>query len=103
MEARDFRNRLIDKGSIVRYLGTLTMGKVDKIYEKNSQTWIKINPSGLLYRSDYLEVLKADEIPHKKYIVKRSLKEKLLISKGLKKVASTQISDQNDGPGYGGG
>jgi hypothetical protein len=103
MEARDFRNRLIDKGSFVRYLGTLTMGKVDKIYEKNSQTWIKINQSGLLYRSDYLEVLKGDEIPPKKYIVKKSLKEKLLISKGLKKVASTQISDHNDGPGYGGG
>lgn len=103
MEAKDFRNRLIINGSVVRYLGTLTVGKVDKISRKDSQTWVRIDSSGLFYRSDYLEVLKDDELPQKKSNVKKSLKEKVLISKGLKKVAPTQISDHGDGPGYGGG
>ncbi len=88
---------------MVRYIGTLTVGKVDKIYYDNCQSWIRMDSSGLLYRSDYLEVLAEDEIPPIKHVVKKSIKEKLLCSKGLKKVAPTQISDHNDGPGYGGG
>jgi hypothetical protein len=103
MEARDFRDRIIEIGAVVRYIGTLTIGKVDKISTKNCQTWIRMDSSGLFYRSDYLEILDEDEIPLRKSEVKTSLKEKVLLSKGLKKIASTEISDHNDGPGYGGG
>ncbi|NYB52017.1 MAG: DUF2098 family protein [Methanobacteriaceae archaeon] len=102
MDAKDLREKIIEKGSIVRYIGTNTIGKADKILEKDSQIWIRIDSSGLFYRSDYLELLKEEELPQKKSFQK-SIKEKVLISKNLKRVAPTQISDHGDGPGYGGG
>jgi len=98
MEAKDFRERTIKNGSTVKYMGTSTRGKVQDIKVRNDKTWIKIDSTGLYYRSDYLLVIydeinlksPRDEKPHEKI-------------KKLKKIAPTQISDHGDGPGYGGG
>jgi hypothetical protein len=102
MVARDFRNRIIREGALVQYIGTRTQGKVDKISTMNSETWIKIDSTGLFYRSDYLELVNNEKKPQKKSSIEMTIKEKVLHSKGFK-VAPTQISDHNDGPGYGGG
>lgn len=103
MEARDLRNKIIEKGSVVRYIGTLSIGEVDKISMENCQTWIRMDSSGLYYRSDYVEVLDKKDIPLKKSSFKKSLKQEVLSYKNLKKLSPTEISDHNDGPGYGGG
>lgn len=54
MEAKDFRQRTIKKGSIVKYLGTLTTGRVQQIRAEGEHAWIKMDSTGLFYRSDYL-------------------------------------------------
>ncbi len=101
MEAKDCRNRIIKIGSAVRYIGTCTMGSAEEIHVRKCETWIKLNSTGLFYRSDYLELV--DQLPFKEKRVEKNLKEKILQSRGVKKSAATQISDHTDGPGYGGG
>lgn len=101
MEAKDCRNRIIEIGSTVRYIGTCSMGRADEIHVRKCETWIKLNSTGLLYRSDFLELV--DQLPLKEKRVEKNLKEKILQSRGLKKAVATQISDHTDGPGYGGG
>jgi hypothetical protein len=102
MVARDYRNRIIEYGAFVQYVGTRTRGVVDKISTKNSKTWIRIDSTGLFYRSDYLVLLDPDEQPLKKTEMV-STREKVMHSKKIRKIAPTEISDHNDGPGYGGG
>lgn len=103
MVARDFRDRIIKQGSLVQYIGTRTQGKVEEISTNNNQTWVRIDSTGLLYRSDYLELLDGQQQLPKKSRRKMSIKEKVLHSKGFRSIAPTEISDHNDGPGYGGG
>lgn len=101
--ARDVRNRIIKKGSLVQYIGTRTQGKVEEISTNNNRTWVRIDSTGLLYRSDYLELFDGQQQPQKKSKKKMSIKEKVLRSRGFRSIAPTEISDHNDGPGYGGG
>lgn len=103
MVALDFRNRIIKQGSLVQYVGTRTRGKVDKISTKNSESWIRIDSTGLFYRSDYLVLLDGEEHPIKKSEMEMSIKDKVVQSKKFRTIAPTKISDHNDGPGYGGG
>jgi hypothetical protein len=103
MEARDFRNRIILEGSLVRYLGTLTTGMVEEVKIQKDLAWIKIDSTGLFYRSDYLEVFEAKSDVNKKSKAVKETKHKIPLSRSLKKIAATEISDHNDGPGYGGG
>jgi hypothetical protein len=100
MIARDYRNRIIEHGAFVQYVGTRTRGVVDKISTKNSKTWIRIDSTGLFYRS--LVLLDPEEQPLKKTET-TSIREKVMHSKKIRKIAPTEISDHNDGPGYGGG
>jgi hypothetical protein len=102
MVARDYRNRIIEQGAFVQYVGTKTRGIVDKISTKNSETWIRINSTGLFYRSDYLVLLDPEEQPIKKSKT-ITIKDKIIHSKNYRKIAPTEISDHTDGPGYGGG
>jgi hypothetical protein len=66
---------------------------------EGEHTWIKMDSTGLFYRSDYLLLIDEDldlqnnnkELtPHEKI-------------KKLKRISPTEISDHGDGPGYGGG
>lgn len=86
----------------MQYIGTRTRGIVDKIATKNSKAWIRIDSTGLFYRSDYLLLLDSEEKPFKKSEM-MSIKDKVLQSKNFRNIAPTEISDHNDGPGYGGG
>jgi hypothetical protein len=98
MEAKDFRQRIIKKGSQVKYLGTRTTGRVEQIRLEGEHAWIKMDSTGLLYRSDYLLLIDGEGLekcaqevdPHEKV-------------RKLKRIAPTEISDHGDGPGYGGG
>ncbi|MDO5835156.1 MAG: DUF2098 family protein [Methanobacterium sp.] len=105
MEAKDCRNRIIKIGSTVRYIGTRTVGVAAEIQVHQLLTWIKLDSSGLLYRSDYLELV--DNLPLKRKLVAKnhneSYKERIFSSRMFNKPAATQISDHTDGPGYGGG
>ena len=86
----------------MQYVGTRTRGVVDKISTKNSKTWIRIDSTGLFYRSDYLVLLDPEEQPMEKTEIK-SIRDKVIHSKKIRKISPTEISDHNDGPGYGGG
>lgn len=99
MEAKDFRQRTIKKGSIVKYLGTLTTGRVQQIRAEGEHSWIKMDSTGLFYRSDYLILIDGDIDLNKK---SKELKPGEKVKK-LKRISPTEISDHGDGPGYGGG
>jgi hypothetical protein len=102
MEIWDVRNKMITKGAMVRYVGTHTRGKVDRIRIKNGVHWMRIDSTGLYYRAEYLEVI--DWVENKKELKShREVNRNIALSKGLKRATSTQISDHPDGPGYGGG
>jgi hypothetical protein len=99
MEAKDFRQRIIKKGAQVKYLGTRTTGKVQQIRVEGEHVWIKMDVTGLFYRSDYLLLVDEDfDLEKKKQ--KPNTHEQI---EKLKRIAPTEISDHGDGPGYGGG
>ncbi len=102
MIARDYRNRIIEHGSFVQYIGTRTRGLVDKIFTKDTNTWIRIDSTGLFYRSDYIVLLDPEEQPPEKTDM-MGIREKVMHSQKIRKIAPTEISDHTDGPGYGGG
>lgn len=91
----------ISEGTTLKYLGTRTQGKADKICFRENKIWIRLDTTGLYYRLDYLMVIKPAE--NKKRTIKKSQKEKIL--QKLKKTYNKnyEISSQTDGPGVGGG
>ena len=99
MEAKDFRQRIIKLGSNVKYLGTRTTGRVQQITVKGEHAWIKMDSTGLFYRSDYLILIDGDMDLNKK---SKELTPGEKVKK-LKRISPTEISDHGDGPGYGGG
>jgi hypothetical protein len=99
MEAKDFRQRIIKEGARVKYLGTRTTGRVQQIMVEGEHVWIKMDSTGLFYRSDYLLLVDGD-LDLKKNNRKLNAQEKI---EKLKRIAPTEISDHGDGPGYGGG
>lgn len=98
MEAKDFRQQIIKLGSNVKYLGTRTTGRVQQITVKGEHAWIKMDSTGLFYRSDYLILM--DEELDLKISKKLNPHEKI---KKIKRILATEISNHGDGPGYGGG
>lgn len=98
MEAKDFRQQIIKLGSNVKYLGTRTTGRVQQITVKGEHAWIKMDSTGLFYRSDYLILM--DEKLDLKISKKLNPHEKI---KKIKRILPTEISNHGDGPGYGGG
>ncbi|HML05304.1 MAG TPA: DUF2098 family protein [Methanobacterium sp.] len=99
MDVLDVNGNKICSGLYVKYIGTHTIGKVDKIVIKNEIPWIKLDSSGLYYRSDYIEI-----IEDKKHFIKQN-KPRKIKSKPEKfdiKIP-VEISDTTDGPGIGGG
>jgi hypothetical protein len=99
MEAKDFRQRIIKEGSYIKYLGTRTTGRVQQIKMKGDHAWIKMDSTGLFYRSDYL-ILMDEDLDLKNNDRELNPHEKI---KKIKRILPTEISDHGDGPGYGGG
>lgn len=97
MEILDINGKKIREGLYVKYTGTHTIGKVDKIRLKKEMAWIRLDSNGLYYRNDYIEVIdgKNSYINPKK--VNRAKSEKFDIQ------IPVEISDSTDGPGVGGG
>jgi len=101
MNVRDIRNKKINVGSKVKYVGTNTHGTVEKICIKNSVYWVMIDSTKLYYLPDHLEV-----ITYKKKVknsTSKDMKQTLIRMKSVKNSIATEISDHGDGPGYGGG
>lgn len=99
MKVLDANGKEISKGLQVKYRRTHTTGKVDKIIIKGGVVWIRLDSSGLYYRSDYIETFK-DKIP---LLTSYESKNKGLKSNVFKTRKPVLISDPEDGPGYGGG
>ncbi len=96
MEILDINGKQIHNDLQVKYIRTHTTGNVIDILVKEDTVWIKLDSSGLYYRSDYIEIIE------KAYIKPDKKKNKL--SSGKFDVANpAMISDHADGPGYGGG
>ncbi len=98
MEVLDVNGKKISNGLQVKYIGTHTLGKVDKILIKEEIAWIKLDSSGLYYRSDYIAVIEGKNAP----INPKSNRPKSK-SRQFKVKIPVEISDTNDGPGVGGG
>jgi hypothetical protein len=101
MEIKDYRGKEISKGTNLRYLGTRTSGKADKIITRDKNIWIRLDTTGLYYRLDYLMVVPPEDDNNRTY--RRSQKEKLLESLQQTFHKNYEISRDSDGPGVGGG
>ncbi|HTX60837.1 MAG TPA: DUF2098 family protein [Methanobacterium sp.] len=101
MEITDYHGRKISKGTTLKYLGTRTRGKADKIIRKENKTWIRLDTTGLYYRLDYLMVISPEE--NKKRTKRRCQKEKVLDKLQQTYHKNYEISSDSDGPGVGGG
>lgn len=97
MEALDSRGNKVSEGLRVKYTGTHTIGKIDKIISKNGVFWIKIDTTNLYYRSDYVEIVEGKE----GYV--KSNKRQKIKKEQFKVKIPVVISDTTDGPGVGGG
>lgn len=100
MEITDHRGKKITEGTTLRYLGTRTRGKADKICFRESNTWIRLDTTGLYYRLDYLMVINPEE---KKKTKRISKKEKILQELHQTSHKTYEISRDSDGAGVGGG
>ncbi len=102
MEMLDHQGKRITEGTTLKYLGSRTKGKADKICYRDNNTWIRLDTTGLYYRLDYLIVVNPQE--NKNRTKKISKKEKIIQSlKKPRKHKNYEISSQSDGPGVGGG
>ena len=100
MKIMDFNGKEIKKGIYVKYVGTHTIGKVEKIKINGESAWIKLDSNGLYYRCDYIEVIEGKE----NLYVKTKKVNKIKLKSGKFNIEiPVEISDTNDGPGIGGG
>ncbi len=99
METLDSNGKQINQGLMVKYTRTHTVGKVDKIISKNGAFWVKIDTSGLYYRSEYIEVVEGKDA----YIKPKKSKKLKNESEKFNIEIPVKISDVTDGPGVGGG
>lgn len=100
MDITDHRGNKITEGTTLKYLGTRTKGKADKICLRENKTWIRLDTTGLYYRLDYLMVIKPEK---KRKSIRKSKKEKLLQELHQTSHKNYEISSDSDGPGVGGG
>jgi hypothetical protein len=99
MKITDYNGKEIKKGIHVKYVGTHTIGKVEKIKIKESIAWIKLDSNGLYYRYDYIEVIEG-----KNWYIKPKKSNKIKLKSGNFKIEiPVEISETSDGPGIGGG
>ena len=99
MEVLDINGKKISNGLQVKYIGTHTFGKVDKILIKEEKAWIKLDSSGLYYRSDYIVVIEGKNAP----INPDKQNRRKSKTRQFKVKIPVEISDTTDGPGVGGG
>lgn len=99
MDVLDINGKKISTGLHVKYTGTHTVGKVNKILIKGDNAWIKFDSNGMYYRSDFIEIIDGNGVYKKVKKVKR-VKSK---SDRFKIQIPVEISDSSDGPGVGGG
>lgn len=98
MKIIDFNGIEISKGVLVKYTGTHTTGRVEKIISHEGMVWVKLDSNGLFYRSDYIEVIEG-----KKGYLKKKAKRSKLKSEHFNIEVPVEISETSDGPGIGGG
>lgn len=99
METLDSNGKKINQGIMVKYTRTHTVGRVDKIISENGAFWVKIDTSGLYYRSEYIEVIEGNNA----YIERNKLNKLKNKSEKFEIEIPVEISDTTDGPGVGGG
>ncbi|MCE5213748.1 MAG: DUF2098 domain-containing protein [Methanobacterium sp.] len=100
MDIIDFNGQKITEGTTLKYIGTRTKGKADKICFMEDNTWIRLDSTGLYYRLDYLMVIEEE---NKRRTFKKSNKEKILQRLKQTSHKNYEISRDSDGPGVGGG
>ena len=99
MDVLDVNGNEISSGLYVKYIGTHTIGRVEEILVREEVAWIKLDSSGLYYRSDYIEIVSSK----KDYINQNKPKKLKSESKKFNIEIPVEISDTTDGPGVGGG
>jgi hypothetical protein len=103
MKPLDTHGKPLSVGNEVLYLGTHTIGRVEEISFIDGVSWIKIDTTGLYYRSEYLELTKNRKSLESMISKKEPIIQKITRSKQSYQTQGGKISDYPDGPGYGGG
>ena len=101
MEIKDYHRNKISEGTTLKYLGTRTSGKAEKIINRQNNTWIRLDTTGLYYRLDYLMVIPPEEMKNR--TTRKGPKQKLLEKLRQTSHKNYEISSDSDGPGVGGG
>ena len=99
MKINDLNGNKIKIGLQVKYSGTHTIGKVEKIIFKENIAWIKLDSADLYYRSDYIEVIEGKNL----FTRSKKVRKTQLKPDQFKIEIPVEISDTTDGPGIGGG
>lgn len=100
MKAIRGKDQRIKVGSIVRYIGTGTVGKVKDVKVEDERNWALLDSSDLYYQIMYLENIEAAERPP---VGESPLKAKLDRFKELEKAAETIQEKIGESTGEGGG
>jgi hypothetical protein len=103
MKPLDSHGKPLSVGNEVLYLGTHTCGRVKEISFADGVSWVKIDTTGLYYRSEYLELTKIRKSVDLMISKKEQIIQKITRSKQTHQTQEGKISDYPDGPGYGGG
>lgn len=99
METLDSNGKQINQGTMVKYTRTHTTGKVDELKWEKGAIWVKIDTSGLYYRSEYIEVVEGKDA----YMNRNKPDRVKNNQKKFDIEIPVVISDSTDGPGVGGG
>jgi len=99
METFVLNGKQISPGLMVKYTRTHTVGRIEEIKSENDAVWIKIDKSGLYYRSEYIEVVEGKDA----YISREKPKRIKNKSEKFDIEIPVEISDTTNGPGVGGG
>jgi len=82
------RDDYLEKGDLLKYIQTSSVGKVEDIVEKDGVTWVKLDYTGLYYDSRYL--VPADPSEY----IEVSFKERSSFERGMKSIEDIKRETQ---------
>jgi hypothetical protein len=100
MELLDSRNKVLEKGLTVRYIGTGTIGEITDMKNEEEFGWVQIDENGLWYNSSYVEIIEKRE---KQTITKKEQNIEEEVEKIKNKLKLDDIDMSNSGACEGGG
>jgi len=97
-DALDANGQSIEKGSVVKYINTGTVGYVEDIRSDEDGTWILIDTTDLYYLTDYIE-LSSEEFIKKRVPKKEEYEKEYKYAEEDMESFGSELSSQATGGG----